>query len=246
MNGRFARLNRDLNVIEAGLNEPMHKRGIRQAAAVRVEARDLAQRLGMRDQVRKVGSQRGLAAGEHNVGHSELPEPIKDPFPRRGIQLGEIPRSGVIAVCAIVVAAIRQRKIHSVGRAGAGSEGHVHVEAELVNRACPIGPDQLVEALAGIRLHRIRPDGQRSEIQMQGRDRSQRPYDRPRAYEPSRWPWNSGAEPDRRSRSRSPRRMRQCADGCGSCRRLVAARNGGVPVRQTRLPLECLREADPG
>ncbi len=42
---------------------------------------------------RKVGSQRGLAAREHDVGHSELPEPIKDPFPRRGIQLlGEIPR----------------------------------------------------------------------------------------------------------------------------------------------------------
>ncbi len=70
---------------------------------------------------------------------------------------------------------------------------------------------------------------------MQGRDQSQRPYDRPRACEPSRWPWNSGAEPNRRSRSRSLAGCVNAQMDAGLVGIPVAARNGGVPVRQTRL-----------
>ena len=84
----------DHEVIEAGLEQCVEVVWIGQSGTIAEQPGDLAQGLGMGDQLGQVIPQGGFAAGEDDVWDTGLPGPIEDHFPLRGVQLAVDPFGG--------------------------------------------------------------------------------------------------------------------------------------------------------
>jgi hypothetical protein len=57
----------DLDMVQPGFDQVVHEGAVGQAAAVAVQADDVAQLVGVADDLQQVGVQRGLAAGQDQV-----------------------------------------------------------------------------------------------------------------------------------------------------------------------------------
>ena len=75
------RFERDLDVVQPGLDQLLHIMRVRQAAGIGVETGDLSVLLGMGDELGQVFAQGRLAAGEDDVRDAQFPGFVEDLLP---------------------------------------------------------------------------------------------------------------------------------------------------------------------
>ena len=116
VNPRVAGAEGDLDVVEARVREGLHVRSVGDLAAIRVEADDMAEGIGVMDDVRKLRVKGGLAAGEYQMGDAHLVKLVNDFEPVFLGHGGEVVAVGfVVAVGTFVVAPVGEGEVYFVG-----------------------------------------------------------------------------------------------------------------------------------
>ena len=123
MDRRVVRFQGDLDVVQAGGDQFVHIGPVGQPTPVGEEAAHQPPLTGIGDQFDQVRPQRGLPAGEADVGDAHLPDPLQHRLPGSGIHLRVIRRAGHVAMGADVVATVGQGQVHAVGSAQGEGEG---------------------------------------------------------------------------------------------------------------------------